>query len=248
MLCIGSERIEVLGIISSGEIHDLAASLQALPPDHPLVPLLQNSPDFRSEAGLADALLNPQDRSYTVEEFIELIESSGLQFDRWVRQAPYLPNCGTVTRVPHAALLGRLLEREQFAAMELLRGNMLRHSAIVSSAADQLRMRSVRFENDIWLDYVPIRLPETITVEEKLPPNAAAVLINRAHTHTDIYMSITTLQKKIVDRIDGARTIREIVDKDASQADARALFQQLWRHDQVVFDASQAGNNGAEDK
>jgi SAM-dependent methyltransferase len=233
---------------SSGEIHDLAASLHALPPDHPIVPLLSKSPDFQNEAGLADALLNPQDRSYTVEQFIELIETSGLQFDRWVRQAPYLPYCGTVTRVPHAALLGRLLEREQFAAMELLRGNMLRHSAIVSSATDQLRMRSVRFENDIWLDYVPIRLPETITVEEKLPPNAAAVLINRAHTHTDIYMSITTLQKKIVDRIDGVRTIREIVDKDASQADARALVQQLWRHDQVVFDASQAGNNGAEEK
>jgi hypothetical protein len=233
---------------SLGEIHDLAKSLRALPPNHPLFPLLQNSPDFRNEAGLADALLNPQDRSYTVEQFIELIESCGLQFDRWVRQAPYLPYCGAIAQVPHAALLDRLVEQQQFAAMELFRGNMLRHSAIVSSAADELRMRSVRFENDIWLDYVPIRLPETITVEEKLPPNAAAVLINRAHTHTDIYISITTLQKKIVDRIDGARTIREIVDKDASQADARELFQQLWRHDQVVFDASQAGNKGAEDK
>ena len=233
---------------SSGEIHDLAASLHALPPNHPIVPLLSKSPDFQNEAGLADALLNPQDRSYTVEQFIELIETSWLQFDRWVRQAPYLPVCGAISQVPHGGLINGLAERNQFAAMELFRGDMLRHGAIVSSAADELRMRSVRFENDIWLDYVPIRLPETITVEEKLPPNAAAVLINRAHTHTDIYMSITTLQKKMVDRIDGVRTIREIVDKDASLADARELFQQLWRHDQVVFDASQAGKNGAEDK
>jgi len=33
------------------------ASLRALPPDHPLLPLLRNAPDFRDEAGLADALL-----------------------------------------------------------------------------------------------------------------------------------------------------------------------------------------------
>ncbi|MBT8046196.1 MAG: class I SAM-dependent methyltransferase, partial [Pontiella sp.] len=38
---------------SSAEIRDLAASLRALPPDHPLLPLLRNSPDFRSEAALA---------------------------------------------------------------------------------------------------------------------------------------------------------------------------------------------------
>ncbi len=45
------------------EIGDLAASLKALPPDHPLTPLLRNAPDFADRAGLADALLHPQDRS-----------------------------------------------------------------------------------------------------------------------------------------------------------------------------------------
>ena len=56
-----------LGIgTSTKEIRDLATSLGALPPDHPLVPLLRNSPDFQNEAALADALLHPQDRSYSV--------------------------------------------------------------------------------------------------------------------------------------------------------------------------------------
>ena len=53
---------------SEREIADLAATLKALPPDHPIVPLLRNSPDFASVAGLADALLHPQDRAYTVTE------------------------------------------------------------------------------------------------------------------------------------------------------------------------------------
>ena len=226
---------------SSSEIRDLAASLRALPPDHPLLPLLRNSPDFRSEAALADALLHPQDRSYTVEQFIKFIEAAGLQFDRWVRQAPYSPHCGGMTQVPHAAMLERLPEMEQFAAMELFRGNMLRHSAIVSSRNDEQRTRSVSFEDEAWLDYIPIRLFETISVEEKLPPSAAAVLINQSHTQTDIYLPISALQKKMVDRIDGARTIRQIFDRVGSQSDARTLFRRLWWYDQVVFDASLAG-------
>ena len=44
------------------ELRELAASLKALPPDHPLAPLLRNSPDFADRSGLADALLHPRDR------------------------------------------------------------------------------------------------------------------------------------------------------------------------------------------
>ncbi|HEY6325671.1 MAG TPA: class I SAM-dependent methyltransferase, partial [Candidatus Cybelea sp.] len=40
---------------SDREIDDLVASLKSLPPDHPLVPLLRNSPDFATKAGVADA-------------------------------------------------------------------------------------------------------------------------------------------------------------------------------------------------
>ena len=77
-----------LGVRASApEIRDLAASLSALPQDHPLVPLLRNAPDFRDEAALADALLNPQDRPYSVPQLFDFIVRAGLQFGRWVRQA-----------------------------------------------------------------------------------------------------------------------------------------------------------------
>jgi len=55
-----------LGIgTTATEIRELASSLRALPPDHPLQPLLRNAPDFRDEAGLADALLQPTGSSPT---------------------------------------------------------------------------------------------------------------------------------------------------------------------------------------
>ena len=55
---------------TEAEIRDLAASLKALPADHPIVPLLRTSPDFSNTAGLADALLHPRDRAYDVPQFI----------------------------------------------------------------------------------------------------------------------------------------------------------------------------------
>jgi SAM-dependent methyltransferase len=224
---------------SSAEIHDLIASLRAIPSNHPLVPLLKNSPDFRNESALADALLHPQDRPYSVDEFFEFIEKAGLRFGRWIRQAPYLTQCGGMTQAPHSALIGQLPEQEQFAAMELFRGNMLRHSAIAYARTSEHHENLVTFEGDGWLDYIPIRMFGTINVEEKLPATAAAVLINQAHVQTDIYLPITPLQKAMVNEIDGARTVRQIVDKTSGQSEALPLFQRLWWYDQVVFDTTQ---------
>ncbi len=83
------------------ELRDLAASLKALPPDHPIAPLLRTSPDFADRAGLADALLHPQDRSYSVPQLLAFLDRAGLAFGRWVRQAPYLPSCGALASTPH---------------------------------------------------------------------------------------------------------------------------------------------------
>src|SRR5271168_557620 len=105
-----------LGIgATAAEIRDLAASLTALPQDHPLAPLLRASPDFASPAGLADALLHPRDRSYSVPQFLDFLDRGGISFGRWVRQAPYLPWCGALSSTPHHARLARLPEHAQFA-------------------------------------------------------------------------------------------------------------------------------------
>jgi hypothetical protein len=227
-----------LGIgTTRAEIRDLAASLRALPPDHPLIPLLRNAPDFWTEAGLADALLHPQDRAYSVPQLLEFLAKAGLRFGRWVRQAAYLPQCGALASSPHQSLITRLPIDQQYAAGELFRGSMVRHSA-VAYRTDRPRHDSIDFDSDAWLAYVPIRLPDTVMVQEKLPPGAAAVLINTSHTYTDLYLPITAQQKKLFDAIDGRRSIGEIAPDPRQRAAARVLFEGLWWYDQVVFDAS----------
>jgi SAM-dependent methyltransferase len=229
-----------LGIGSSPqEIKLLAASLRALPPDHPLVPLLRNAADFQDEAALADALLNPHDQPYSVPQLFDFIRQAGLQFSRWMRQAAYFPQCGALATSPHVPLLTNLPMPAQYAAVELFRGTMVRHSAVAYRDDRRAKAQPIHFDDgDRWLDYVPLRLPDTIIVEQGLPPGAAAVLINQAHTYTDLYLPIDAQQKQLFDSIDGERTLSEIGRKYRNPDSTRALFERLWLYDQVVFDLS----------
>ena len=224
---------------TDSEIRDLAACLEALPRDHPLAPLLRNSPDFADKAGLADALLHPQDRPYSVPQLMDFLDRAELKFGRWVRQAPYLPWCGALSKTPHHSKLVKLTPQAQYAAIELFRGTMVRHS-VVAYRSDCPQHAHIDFDGNAWLDYAPIRLPDTLTVRERLPVGAAAVLINRNHTYTDLYLPIDAYQERLLAAIDGERTIAQIC-RDGSDRDfARAFFAQLWRWDQVVFDTSRA--------
>jgi SAM-dependent methyltransferase len=225
---------------SKAEIRDLVDSLKALSPEHPIASLMRASRDFAGEAGVADALLNPNDRSYSVAQLIEFLRRAGLVFGRWLRQAPYLPCCGAIASTPHEALLTRLSVLEQYAAVELFRGTMTRHSVIVYSDDTVRQRHRVSFEDDRWLDYIPIRLPDTVTVRDRLPPGAAAVLINRNHSFTDLYLPIDAQQERLLECVDGARRIRAIGRATADLDFSRSFFERLWRWDQIVFDTSTA--------
>lgn len=232
---------------SDEETVDLAHTLTALPPGHPLAPLLGETPDFRSKAGLADALLHPQDRAYTVPQLFDFIDRAGLTFGRWVRQAPYLPQCGDLARTPHGARLAQLSPEEKYSAIELFRGTMVRHNVIVYRSDRPGDAQRIRFDDEHWQNYVPIRLPHTLCIEENLPAGAAAVLLNQSHTYSDLVLPIDNEERRLFEAIDGQRTIAEIMDlvpdkvnHSGHSGGTPTFFERLWWYDQVVFDASQA--------
>src|SRR5450432_1862920 len=202
---------------TDGDIRDLISALSALPPGHPLETLLRQAPDFRNEAALADALLHPQDRAYSVPQLFDFLEKAGLAFGRWVRQAPYSIHCGVIAKIPQAIRMAHLSPAEQYAAIELFRGTMVRHSVTAyrnDGASDPRSVpQPINFAGDAWLDYVPIRMPDTICVQDRLPPGAAAVLINQTHTYRDLILPIGSEEKQWFDVIDGERSIRDIVEE-----------------------------------
>jgi len=220
-----------------GDIRELQVALKALPAHHPLATLLREAPDFRDQAALADALLNPQDRAYSVPQLLAFLKANGLTFGRWVRQAPYGLQRGLMSRIPRSLRLAQIPIDDQYAAAELFRGNMARHSAI-AYRDDSPGVPRISFEGDAWLDYVPIRMPDTVTLREQLPSGIAAILINRTHSRADILLPLQPEEIGLLEAIDGKRKIGEMLGRKAERDAARSLFERLWWHDQVVFDVA----------
>jgi SAM-dependent methyltransferase len=239
---IGIEMLQAycqkLGVgTTRAEIDDLTAVLDVLPPHHPAVALLRGARDAHDRDALADALLNPREQAYSVPQLFDVFERNGFVLGRWQMQAPYLPQCGAISSTPHAMRLAALPEREQFAAMELWRGTIAHHSAVLYRSDTNRPPWNLCFDPRL----VPIRLPSTLCVCERLPAGAAAVLLNRSHLQHDLIVPIDAEEKRMFDAIDGRRTIAEIVvvaGRDGARTRAPGFFEKLWWHDQVGFDAS----------
>jgi hypothetical protein len=171
---------------------------------------------------------------------MELLDRAGLTFERWVRQAPYLPWCGALASTPHTDRLIELPPHAQYAAVELFRGTMVRHSVVAYKKERAADVGAVCFDGDAWLDYVPIRLPGTLIVRDRLPEKATAVLINPSHTYADLYLPIDERGERFFNAIDGKRTAAEICVDRSDWDFARNLFLQLYRWDQIVLDTSRS--------
>ena len=236
------EYCRLLGVgASEAELRDLGATIGALSVDHPIAGVSRRTKDFTYPDALADALLHPQDRAYTVPELYAWLERCDLSFGRWVEQAPYLPQCGAVAGLPHAARLVSLAPPLQHAAVELLRGTITRHSFIAYRNDRRRESQPIKFDGDAWRSWVPLRLPRTLCIRERVPPGSAAVLINRAHTYPDLALPIDAAQEQIFAAIDGNRSIDEILRGAAgagSDEQARRFIERLWDYDQIVLDAT----------
>ena len=234
------EYCHMLGIAtSSKELFDLRATLQALPKNHPMTHLLDKNKDFEHPDGLADAFLHPQDRAYSVPQIYTWLDRCGMSFGRWIEQAPYLPQCGSLAGTPHAAVLHELPESEQHAAVELFRGTITQHNFVAYRVDRTREKQPIRFNGERWRSYVPIRLPWTLCVCDGVPAGAVAVLLNPAHKHPDLVLKINAAQFRLFNEIDGRRTLGEIaLNSGTDETRLLEFFHRLWQYDQIVFDAS----------
>jgi len=221
------------------ELQDLSAALDALPEDHPLTDLLHKGKDFQHPDLLADALLHPQDRAYTVPQVYEWLDRCGMSFGRWFEQAPYMPQCGVIAKTRHAIRLNALPEPAQYAAVELFRGTITQHNFVAFRSDRVTENQPIHFTGEQWRKYIPIRLPWTVCIRDKVPLGMVAVLLNRAHKHPDLALPINAAQRHLLNDVDGTRTLCEISQNNGKE-EVRTLqyFEQLWRYDQIVFDAS----------
>ena len=118
---------------------------------------------------------------------------------------------------------------------------MTRHSFIAYRDDRVGESQPITFGGGAWRGYVPLRLPWTLSITDRVPLGSVAVLINRAHTYPDLALPIDEAQQRVFAAIDGTRSIDEIL-RDAAGVDdeeqARGFIEQLWEYDQIVFDAA----------
>ena len=236
------EYCRLLGVgPTDAELQDLGAMVGALSSEHPIAGVSRRTKDFTYPDALADALLHPQDRAYTVPQLYSWLERCGLSFGRWFEQAPYLPRCGAIASMPHATRLVSLAPPLQHTAVELLRGTMTKHNFIAYRDDRPGDSQPITFGGDAWRGWVPLCLPWTLCIRDRAPPGASALLINRSHAYPDLALPIDAVQQHVFDAIDGKRSVDEILRNTTGAADAkwtRRFIQQLWEYDQIVFDAT----------
>jgi SAM-dependent methyltransferase len=216
------------------DLRELAALVTRLASDHPLRMFDRRTGDLAHAAGVADALLHPQDRSYTVPELHAWLERCGVRFHRWFLQAPYLPQAGTLAPASHRARLADRPVAEQHAAMELLRGTMIRH-AFVAHRDDETHPLPDLDDDAL----VPTGFQGATVRQEHLPPGAVAVLRHAGNEDEDLEVALDASEARVYQAIDGRRTIGEVAATvGADVATVRGLVRRLWEHDVVLVRAA----------
>lgn len=234
---------KLLGVgLENQELADLRHVLQYCPNDHPLAPMLKQTPDFNNSVGLADLLLNPRDKAYTVAEIHTWLQRCGMKMCRWFHQAPYLPGCSVLAHGPHCQRLNDLAEPDQHAAMELFGGSISKHEFIACRDDRRAGDYTISFRGKAWRHYVPVRFPGISIETQDLPKGVLARLRNNQHMDPEITIDFDQERVLLCQAMADDRTISEIAaaariqgDRQAKESAAKRCFQTLWQFDQVFF-------------
>jgi SAM-dependent methyltransferase len=225
------EYCRLLGVTwQPGDCEQLRQVLKHTPADHPIVPLAKRTHDLLSDAGMADLLLHPQDRAYTVPQLLDWLTTCGMTMERWWMQAPYLPQCCPLAQTPHAQKLQALPINEQYAAAELFRGNLHMHT-FIASRGDKPQTQ-INWQSADWRDLIPMRTRGVSVRTDKLPNGALAALSQSGHLFPVPGVLLTQQTLPMYQGIDQQVTLGDLAKK---YQQTRDFYKMLWDFDQVFF-------------
>ena len=220
-------------------LHMVKAAINSLAPNHPLQSYLSIAPDLQFDAGMVDTFLHGRDRSYTVEDCLDLVKSAGLVFQDWFMKTSYYP--ATLTEPANAffAAVNHLPKEKMWSVMERIRTVNACHYFLATRPDRTEQCYRIDFAAAHALDNVPLwRLRCGVIGEEVIRPGWR--------------FQLDPQQLALMKFVDGERSIREIAAltaqtgrvADADQAGlenvALTLFEGLWRSDFIAIQLSSA--------
>jgi SAM-dependent methyltransferase len=210
-------------------------SVALLPAEHPVQSYLRiEGGELKYDGAVVDTFLHGRDRSYSVDECIDLVTSAGLAFQGWLLNAPYYPHDMFAPGTAAHQAVNALSERQLWSVMERLHIFSGCHFFMACRPDRPKESYVIDFSTEDSLDYVPMfRMRCGLSDTEIFRP--------------DWRMNLNAAQLPFVQHVDGRRTIREIAADvaqiggpqrsgvDDREDFGRKLFQSLWRLDFVAM-------------
>ncbi|MGD9979400.1 MAG: class I SAM-dependent methyltransferase [Hyphomonadaceae bacterium] len=198
-------------------------TIAALPRWHFAQFYIEAAPELAHDAALVDTFLHPQDRAYTVPQTLALVEDNGLHFQGWFDNAVYYPEASSWLTPKLTERVAALPDREQWAAMEMISPGNYTHYFFARKSAPP----EISFTSGDWASLVAHIHPGV----RRLAPNQ----FRRGETQ----VTLSPQDAILFNLCDGARSIGELSRSPAAQrgpqADARALFERLWKQGHVMI-------------
>ncbi|MEO8815462.1 MAG: class I SAM-dependent methyltransferase [Mycobacterium sp.] len=207
-------------------------TLNNLAPEHPVQPYIKMAADLRSDSGLVDTFLHGRQKSYSVDDCLDLVSSAGLEFQGWMLKAPYYLHELSSSLGSFQRSVTALPEQKVWSVMERMRTMNARHFFIATASARPKSSYVVDFSAPESLDYVPL-------YRWKCGLNGNEIF------RSGWRMALNPAQLPFVQNIDGRKTVREIAATVSQAGGAgranpsdlekfgRKLFEALWRLDFV---------------
>jgi SAM-dependent methyltransferase len=208
--------------------------LSLLPMEHPIRSYLTVASELQYDTALVDTFLIGRERSYTVDECVDLVGSAGLEFQGWFLKTPYYWHDLLAPAGEFASAMNALPENKVWSVMESINTVNACHFFMACRPDRPKESYTIDFSTDDCLDYIPLM---------RMHCGLSGVEIFR----TDWRMGLSSAQLPFVQLVDGRRTIREIAASVAQGGQlprggagdfenfARKLFQSLWRLDFVAM-------------
>lgn len=207
-------------------------ALDGLPSDHPITSYRAIAPDLGSDEGMVDTFLHTREKTYTVDDCLDLVAGAGLAFGGFFFKAHYHP-----PPAPPGSFLARVaslpIER-QWAVMERMQ---FRNGCHFFTACRTDRPRAswaIDFGEGSTRRHVPSLRHRWVLEESAL-------------VHGSRVLPLDAAQRPIVGLVDGRRTIADIAAHPAAAAALPALddaaretalggfFRLLWTLDVVAI-------------
>lgn len=204
-------------------------AVSQLGPDHPVQSYFKIANDLDYDAGLVDTFLIGREKTYDVEECLELIEGAGLVFQTWLLNAPYYAHQFFTPPNDFYSAINALPDRLHWSAMDRFRATNGCHFFVACRPDRPEESYRIDFSGPDSLDYVPVF---------RYRCGLDGTVIYRVGWR----MQLSADQLALVRHVDGSRSIREIARlaagydelSPAVEDNARRLFEALWRLDFVA--------------